>query len=282
MSQIQRKNLSEPDEVRPYDHGVGSLIRIGTNTIGHGVLEPGWRWTTHMGPVMGTPSCPVHHVQFLVSGRFGVRMDDGEEIILEPNDVADIPPGHDAWVEGDTPVVILDIGGNIDAIGVPREHRRIVTTLLMTDIVDSTRMASELGDQAWRQRLADHNRVVRTQLVRADGTEVSTTGDGFLATFGSAAAALRAAAAIRDGVREAGVQIRAGVHTGEVELLPGDIGGIAVHAVARIMALAGPSEVLVSAVTVGLAEGSGVALEPAGSHVVKGLERPIEVYRLLA
>jgi class 3 adenylate cyclase len=268
--------------VRPYDHGVGSLTRVGTHTIGRGVLEPGWRWTTHMGPVMGTPSCPVHHVQLLVSGRFHVRMDDGEELTLGPNDVADIPPGHDAWVEGDVPVVILDIGGNIDAIGVPREHRRIVTTLLMTDIVDSTRMASELGDQAWRQRLADHNRVVRTQLVRADGTEVNTTGDGFLATFGSAAAAIRAAATIRDAVRAVGVEIRAGVHTGEVDVLPGDIGGIAVHAVARIMALAGPSEVLVSAVAVGLAEGSGVAVEPAGSHAVKGLDRPIEVYRLVA
>ncbi len=170
MSQIQRKNLGDPDEVRPYVHGVGTLTRVGTHTIGRGVLEPGWRWTTHMGPVMGTPSCPVHHVQLLISGRFGVRMDDGEELILEPNDVADIPPGHDAWVEGDEPVVLLDIGGNIDAIGVPREHRRIVTTLLMTDIVDSTRLASELGDQAWRQRLADHNRVVRTHLARADGT----------------------------------------------------------------------------------------------------------------
>ena len=282
MSQIQRKNLGNPDEARPFDHGAGSLTRVGMHTIGRGVLEPGWRWTTHMGPVMGTPSCPVHHVQLLISGRFGVRMDDGEELILEPNDVADIPPGHDAWVEGDEPVVLFDIGGNIDAIGVPREHRRIVTTLLMTDIVDSTRLASELGDQAWRQRLADHNRVVRTLLTRGDGMEVSTTGDGFLATFGSAAAAVRAAAAIRDAVRQVGVEIRAGVHTGEVELLPGDIGGIAVHAVARIMALAGPSEVLVSAVAVGLAEGSGVAVEPAGSHTVKGLERPIEVYRLVA
>lgn len=282
MSQIQRKSLDDPDEVRPYDHGVGSLTRVGTHTIGRGVLEPGWRWTTHMGPVMGTPSCPVHHVQVLVSGRFGVRMDDGEELILEPNDVADIPPGHDAWVEGGDPVVLLDIGGNIDAIGVPREHRRIVTTLLMTDIVDSTRMASELGDHAWRQRLADHNKVVRTLLARAEGTEVSTTGDGFLATFGSAAAAIRAATAIRDAVRDVGVEIRAGVHTGEVELLPGDIGGIAVHAVARIMALAGASEVFVSAVAVGLAEGSGVAVEPAGSHAMKGLERPIEVYRLVA
>ena len=151
----------------------------------------------------------------------------------------------------------------------------------MTDIVDSTRLAGELGDQVWRQRLADHNRVVRTALARADGREVNTTGDGFLATFASAAAAIRTAAAIRDTVRGLGLEIRAGVHTGEVELLPDDIGGIAVHAVARIMTLAGPSQVLVSAVAVGLAEGSGMAVEAAGSHAVKGLERPVEVYRLV-
>ena len=92
MGRIQRKNLAHPDEVRPYDHGVGSLTRVGTLTLGRAELEPGWRWSTHMGPVMGTPSCPVHHVQLLVSGRFGVRMDDGEELVLEPNDVADIRP----------------------------------------------------------------------------------------------------------------------------------------------------------------------------------------------
>ena len=281
MGRIQRKNLAEPDEVRPYDHGVGSLTRVGILAIGRAVLDPGWRWSTHMGPVMGTPSCPVHHVQLQVSGRFGVRMDDGEELVLEPDDVADIPAGHDAWVEGDDPVVLLDIGGNIEGIGVPREHQRMVTTLLMTDIVDSTRLAGELGDQGWRQRLADHNRVVRSALARADGREVNTTGDGFLATFASAAAAIRTAAAIRDTVQALGLEVRAGVHTGEVELLTDDIGGIAVHTVARIMALAGPSQVLVSAVAVGLAEGSGMAVEPAGSHSVKGLERPIEVYRLL-
>jgi class 3 adenylate cyclase len=281
VGQIQRKNLGDPDEVRPYDHGVGSLTRVGTLALGRAVLEPGWRWSTHMAPVMGTPSCPVHHLQLLISGRFGVRMDDGEELTLVPNDVADIPPGHDAWVDGDEPAVLLDIGGNIEAIGVPREHQRIVTTLLMTDIVDSTRIAGELGDQLWRQRLADHNRVVRTALARAEAREVNTTGDGFLVMFASAAAAIRAAAGIRDAVRRLGLEIRVGVHTGEVELLPNDIGGISVHAVARIMALAGPSEVLVSAVAVGLADGIGVAVEPAGTHALKGLERPIEVYRLV-
>jgi class 3 adenylate cyclase len=230
---------------------------------------------------MGTPSCPVHHLQVLVSGHFAVRMDDGEEIQLVPSDVVDIPPGHDAWVVGDEPAVLLDFAGNIDAIGMPREHERAVTTLLMTDIVGSTVMASRLGDHAWRQVLSDHNRIVRTDLSHFGGTEVNTTGDGFLARFPSAVSALRCAASVRDAVRDADLEIRVGVHTGEVELMDGDVGGVTVHAVARIMALGEPSEVLVSSVSVGLAHGSGLRFEARGTHEVKGLDRPIEVHRLI-
>ena len=278
---LRRKSLDAPDEARSYPLGSGSLLRIGAHTIGRGVLQPGWRWSTHMAPVMGTPSCPVHHLQVLLSGRFAVRMDDGEEMVLQPNDIADIPAGHDAWVVGDEPAILLDIAGNIDAIGVPRERGRIVTTLLMTDIVNSTRLASELGDSAWRQRLADHNAAVRAQLLRFDGSEVNTTGDGFLAMFPSAVAAVRCAdAVVRTVATDIGVEVRAGVHTGEVELMPGDIGGITVHAAARIMSLAGPSEVLVSATTVSLADGARLRFEEAGRHEVKGLTRPVEVYRL--
>ncbi len=277
---IRYKSLDAPDETRRYPLGGGSLVRIGTHTIGRGVLEPGWRWSTHMAPVMGTPSCPVHHLQLLLSGRFAVRMDDGEEVVLGPNDIADIPAGHDAWVVGDEPAILLDIAGNIDVIGVPRGHQRVLTTLLMTDIVDSTRLASQLGDQAWRQRLADHNGAVRVQLARFGGSEVNTTGDGFLAMFASAVSAIRCADAARRMVRDVGVEIRAGVHTGEVEVMAGDIGGITVHAAARIMSLGGPSEVLVSSTTVDLAEGSGLQFEEAGRHEVKGLTRPVEVYRL--
>ena len=281
MGALRRKNLAAPDELRRYEHGIGELTRVGTYTIGRGVLEPGWRWSIHMAPVMGTPSCPVHHLQVLLSGRFGVRMDDGEEIELVPNDVVDIPPGHDAWVIGDEPAVLLDIAGNIDAIGVPRERQRMVTTLLMTDIVDSSGMATRLGAHPWQQALADHHRAVRVVLDRFDGVEVNTTGDGFLATFTSAAAAVRCAAAVRDAVRQLGLEVRAGVHTGEVDVMPEDIGGIAVHAVARIMALGGASEVLASAVTVGLVEGSGLRFESRGIHELKGLDRPVEVHRLL-
>ena len=277
---IRRKRMDDPDAVNDWELASIRIVRIGSHTIGYGVQQPGFRWSTHMGPAAGTPTCPVHHVQVFLSGRFHVRMDDGEEVEFGPMEVGDIPPGHDAWVVGDEPVHILDFAGNSDAIGMPREHERIVTTLLMTDIVDSTRTASRLGDAAWKQLLSDHNRLVRAQLVRFGGSEVNTTGDGFLATFRSAVAGLRCAASILEALRETGIEVRIGVHTGEVEMMGNDVGGVAVHAAARLMALAGPSDVFASAVTVGLADGSGLAYESQGLREVKGLDRPIEVYRL--
>ena len=281
MGAIRRHSFNDPDGLRELPLLTVSLARIGSHTIGRGEVQPGWHWAEHLAPVMGTPSCPVHHVQVLLSGRFAVRMDDGEEATFEPGDVMDIPPGHDAWVVGDEPAVLLDFAGSIDLLGLPREHERMVTTLLMTDVVDSTRTARRLGDAAWRQVLSDHNRLVRAQLIRFGGSEINTTGDGFLATFRSAVAGLRCATAILEALRETEVQVRIGVHTGEVEPIGHDIGGVAVHAAARIMALAGPSEAFASAMTVGLAEGSGLAFESLGAKEVKGLERPIEVYRLV-
>jgi class 3 adenylate cyclase len=278
---IRRKSLDDPDAIREWPLALIRIIRIGSHTIGYGVQQPGFRWSTHMGPAAGTTSCAVHHVQVFLSGRFAVRMDDGEEVEFGPLEVGDIPPGHDAWVVGDEPVHILDFAGTSDAIGMPREHERIVTTLLMTDIVDSTGTASRLGDAAWKQLLSDHNRLVRAQLLRFGGSEVNTTGDGFLATFRSAVAGLRCAAAILGTLRETGIEVRIGIHTGEVEPMGSDVGGVAVHAAARIMALAGRSEIFASAVTVGLADGSDLAFEGKGSHQVKGLDRPIEVYRLV-
>jgi class 3 adenylate cyclase len=151
----------------------------------------------------------------------------------------------------------------------------------MTDIVDSTPTARRLGDAAWKQVLSDHNRLVRAQLLRFGGSEVNTTGDGFLVTFRSAVAGLRCAAAILDALRDSGTEVRIGVHTGEVEAIGHDIGGLAVHTATRIMGLAGPSQVFASALTVGLAEGSGLGFESQGARELKGLERPIEVYRLV-
>ena len=280
MGAIRRQSLAEPAGRRDAEGIELNVARIGSHTIGYAVAQPGFRWSTTFGPTAGTMSCHVHHVQVFLTGRFGVRMDDGEEVEFGPMDIGDIPPGHDAWVIGDEPVHILDFAGHSDAIGMPREHERIVTTLLMTDIVDSTATASRLGDRAWREILADHNRLVRAQFLRFGGSEVNTTGDGFLATFRSAVAAFRCADAIVDAVREAGIEIRAGVHTGEVEIMGNDVGGLTVHTAARITALAGASEVYGSSVAVGLADGSDLAFEPRGPQSVKGISRPIDVFAL--
>ncbi len=277
---ILQKSFDVPDEVRRFPMGIVTLVRVGSLTIGRGILEPGFRWSTSLKPIQGTPSCQIHHLQMLVQGRFHVEMDDGETAEIGPGDVFDVPPGHDVWVVGDEPVVVIDVFGNIGALGVPGEHERLVTTLLMSDIVDSTLTATRIGDAAWKQVLAEHNRLIRTQFDRFRGTEVNTTGDGFLATFGSAAGAIRSAIAMRDAVRGLGIELRIGVHTGEVEVLPNDIGGVAVHAASRIMALGRASEIIVSSVTRGLVEGSDLRFERRGRQKVKGLERPIEVFLL--
>jgi class 3 adenylate cyclase len=277
---IQQKSFDAPDEVRRFPKGIVDLVRVGSVTMGRGILEPGFRWSTSLRPIQGTPSCQIHHLQLMLQGRFHVEMDDGEAVEFGPGDVMNVPPGHDVWVVGDEPVVVVDVFGNIGALGVPGEHERLVTTLLMSDIVDSTLTATRLGDAAWKQVLAEHNRLIRAQLDRFRGREVNTTGDGFLAIFGSAAGALRAAVAMRDGIRGLGIELRIGVHTGEVELLPSDIGGVAVHAAARIMALGRASEIIVSSVTRGLVEGSDLRFEERGRQKVKGLERPIEVFLL--
>ena len=277
---IQRKSFDAPDEVRRFPGGIVNLVHLGSVTMGRGTLEPGFRWSTSLRPIQGTSSCQIHHLQLMVQGRFHVEMDDGESVEFGPGDVMNVPPGHDVWVVGDEPVIVVDVLGNIDALGVPGEHERLVTTLLMSDIVDSTLAATRLGDARWKQLLAEHNRLVRAQLDRFRGREVNTTGDGFLATFGSAGAAIRAAVAMRDAVQVLGIELRIGVHTGEVDVLPNDIGGVAVHAAARIMALGGASEIIVSSVTRGLVEGTDHRFEDRGRHEVKGLERPVEVFVL--
>jgi class 3 adenylate cyclase len=277
---IQHKSFNAPDEVRRFPKGIITLVHLGSVTMGRAILEPGFRWSMSLKPIQGTPSCQIHHLQLLVQGRFHVEMDDGQTAEFGPGDVMNVPPGHDAWVVGDESVVVVDVLGNIGALAIPGEHERLVTTLLMSDIVASTLTATRVGDAAWKQMLAEHNRLIRAQLERFRGREVNTTGDGFLATFDSAAGALRSALATRDAIRGLGIELRIGVHTGEVDVLPNDIGGVAVHAAARIMALGGASEIIVSSVTRGLVEGSGFLFSERGHHQVKGLERPIEVFLL--
>lgn len=151
------------------------------------------------------------------------------------------------------------------------EPDRVLATVLFTDIVGSTDRAAELGDRRWRELLDRHDRAVRGELGRFRGREVKTIGDGFLATFDGPARAVRCAEAIREAVRPLGIEVRAGVHTGEVEVIGEDVGGIAVHIGARIMDLAEPGEVLVSSTVRDLVSGSGIEFEDRGAHRLKGV-----------
>jgi class 3 adenylate cyclase len=148
---------------------------------------------------------------------------------------------------------------------------RVLATVLFTDIVDSTRRASEMGDRDWHALLDAHDAVVRAQLSRFRGREVNRTGDGFLAMFDGPQRAIRCAMAIREALRSLGIDVRAGLHTGECEVRGDDIGGIAVHIGARVSALAGANEVLVSSTLRDLVIGSGLEFEDRGAHQLKGV-----------
>jgi class 3 adenylate cyclase len=148
---------------------------------------------------------------------------------------------------------------------------RVLTTVLFTDIVGSTELATSMGDQRWRSVLDAHDRVVRDQLRPFRGTEVNTTGDGFLASFDGPARALRCGQAIVGAVSALGIDVRVGIHTGECEVRGSDLGGLAVHVGARIAALAAPGDVLPSPMVKELVMGSGVEFEDRGDHELKGV-----------
>ena len=158
---------------------------------------------------------------------------------------------------------------------------RVLATVMFTDIVGSTEKAAELGDKGWRDLVERHHGVVRAMLGRFRGKEVDTAGDGFFATFDGPARGVRCAQAISSSVQDLGIEVRAGVHTGEVETIAGKAGGIAVNVGARIASLAGPSEVLVSHTVQGLVSGSGLVFEDAGEHQLKGVPDRWHLYRVV-
>lgn len=280
MGSLLSKRFEEPDELITLPLLKSQVVILGEVYLARSVHEPGWRWSEHVKPVVGTPSCQHHHQGVVVGGQMEVVTDSGARRRFGAGEALDVPPGHDAWVVGDEPLVTIEFTG-VRGWGKPAEAgERVVATLLVTDIVESTALAAELGDAAWKERLARHGDRVRLQLDRFRGFEVTTTGDGFLAMFDGAARAVRCAAAVRDAAREDGLRIRAGVHSGEIERHADNIRGVAVHAVARIAALAEPGEVLVSASAASLVEGSDLALEDAGEHELKGLPGRRRLHRL--
>lgn len=194
-----------------------------------------------------------------------VRLDDGSETDFGPYDVVDIPPGHDAWVVGDEEIeAIYWVGAHRWAS--PPSGQRILATLLLTDIVDSTAMAERLGDGEWTHILEEHHTIARRVLDRYGGREVVTTGDGMLAMFDGAERTVLAAASIGPALAHLGIRVRAGIHTGEVEVVPGNVRGVAVHIAARIAALAQADEVLVSSTTRDLVERRDIGFVDRGAR----------------
>jgi class 3 adenylate cyclase len=181
-------------------------------------------------------------------------------------------PGVDNFIwAGDADATVAEIQQFITGVRPAPTRKRALATVLFTDIVDSTRTAAELGDRQWRRLLDEHNKVVGRQLDRFDGRLVRTIGDGVLATFDAPARAVRCAAAIRDAVGALGLGLRAGIHTGEIELDADDISGLAVHIGARICAIAGAGEILVSSTVKDLVVGSDLDFDDRGSHELKGV-----------
>jgi class 3 adenylate cyclase len=176
---------------------------------------------------------------------------------------------HVPWIDSDQ--ILDEIEEFLTGVRHGPYHDRVLVTVLFTDIVGSTERASELGDRGWRDLLDRHNVLVRRELASFRGREVDTAGDGFLATFDGPARAIRCAEAIRDGVHRFGLRIRAGLHTGEVEVVGDDVRGIAVHIGARVAGMANPGEVLVSSTVRDLVAGSGIEFEERGMHTLKGV-----------
>jgi class 3 adenylate cyclase len=245
-----------------------------------GAEHLGWLVDIDVRPVARTlqvPTLVLHRADDRLipvqAGRALARVIPAARYVELPGDA------HPPWI-GDTAALVAEIqdfltGSRPDTV----EVERVLATVLFTDIVGSTERAVALGDRAWRDLLDRHHAVVRQQIERHRGREIGNSGDGFLATFDGPARAIRCAKSIRDEVRSLGLEIRAGLHTGECERVDETFAGIAVHTGARVMAEAGTGEILVSSTVKDLVAGSGLDFRDRGTHTLKGIPGK---WRLLA
>ena len=219
-------------------------------------------------PSIQAPTLVLHRADDLdanvAEGRWLAEQIPGAKFVELPGDA------HTLWA-GDTDAVVDEIEEFLTGARRGPEPDRVLATVLFTDIVGSTRQAMKLGDRRWRELLERHHAVVRKELDRFNGRELDTAGDGFLATFDGPARAIRCAYAIENGVRGLGLEVRAGVHTGECELFADKVAGLAVHTGARIASEAQAREVLVSQTVKDLVAGSGISFEDRGEHELKGV-----------
>ena len=260
---------------RPDRLDAGAIISLTAWAMGHA--------TGAALPVDGQIAVIEHHVQLLRPVPA-----DGQPLVCQARVTHDV---GDFWV---TAAEVTDAAGNTVATAgftsISRARptasaptsERILATILFSDIVGSTQQAQDLGDADWQRVLAAHHTIVRRQLAVFRGLEVKTTGDGFVVLFDAPARAVQCATAIRRSLRDADIQVRIGLHTGECDLSDGDVSGIAVHAAARIEAAASPNQILASQTVRDLTAGSGLVYEDAGHHELKGLTGPWQLFSVRA
>jgi class 3 adenylate cyclase len=280
VAALQSKPLGSPDDVRLIPKGSVETYALNYVAFERTILEPGWRWSQDVRPIAGTELCRYHHVGLAVSGSLGVQLEDGSSAVVGPDQVYEIPAGHDAWVIGAEPFITVVFAGDRSYALADEGGSRMLGAVLFTDIVESTATAARLGPAHWAALLESHGQDVRLVVDRYGGRLVKSTGDGFLAMFDGSERAVRAAAAIVASARLRDIEVRAGVHTGEVGVAKGDLHGIAVHTAARVAAIAGPSEVLVSDTTSELVQGTSLVFEDAGVHELKGVPGDRRLFRL--
>ena len=277
------RRFSEPDEVIEVPGVVRTeILEIGGFGLARTVHDKNFRWSEHIAPVVGTDWCEARHLGFLLRGRMRVVLDTGEEFEIGPGELFDIPPRHDGWIVGDEDCETIDWTGvrswlsPLDSLS-----RRVLLTVLFTDLVDSTGTATRIGPTPWGELLAHHNALVTDTLERFRGKLVSTTGDGALATFDGAARAIRCSAALHEAVASLGLQLRVGIHTGEVDMAASDLAGVTIHEAARILALAAPGETLVSDSTQALISEEGLEFVEHGVHELRGTGKHRMLYRVV-
>jgi class 3 adenylate cyclase len=220
----------------------------------------------HVLPTIQVPTLVLHR-----SGGLDVIIGNGRYLAehIPGARFVELPGDSSPWVASTD--VVDEIEEFLTGTRRPVEPDRVLATVLFTDVVGSTERAATLGDRGWRKLLDAHDRALRSELERSRGREVKSTGDGFLATFDGPARAIRCAVSMVSAARTFGIEIRVGLHSGECEVRGTDVGGLSVHIGARVAAIAGPSEVLVSSTVKDLVIGSGIQFQDRGVHALKGV-----------